>query len=468
MKHTYFKYILGAALCASAGTAMAQGLKSAYYTDGYYYQHDMNPAFGNERNFVAIPVIGNLNLNSYGNFGYEDIVFDNPRYGIDSQKRLTTFMNPYISSSEALSGLNSGDNRIQGDVNIGLLAAGFKAFGGYNTIELNVKTSFGASLPYGLFEFARNTGNRSYDIGDISMRAMGYAELALGHSRQINEKLRLGAKVKFLVGVARADVNLKDVKADLTSDNQWTVSGKAESEVSLKGFKYQSKTKEYKTQSGSYEYVNDVDVDGGGVGGFGLAVDLGGIYKINEDWTVNASILDLGFISWSNNMHATNLSNSFTFSGFHDVDITSESGATIEDKSEAYEDQLAQFANLTDQGDKGGRTTALGATVNLGCEYTLPVYRKISFGALASTRIYGDYSYTEGRLSANWTPLSWLDGGVSFAANSFTTSMGWVLNFHPKGCNIFLGMDHILGKVSSESIPLSSNASFAMGVNVTF
>ena len=70
--------------------------------------------------------------------------------------------------------------------------------------------------------------------------------------------------------------------------------------------------------------------------------------------------------------------------------------------------------------------------------------------------------------SANWTPLSWLDGGVNFAVNSFTTSMGWVLNIHPKGYNFFIGMDHVLGKTSKEGIPLSSNASLALGMSIAW
>ena len=46
--------------------------------------------------------------------------------------------------------------------------------------------------------------------------------------------------------------------------------------------------------------------------------------------------------------------------------------------------------------------------------------------------------------------------------------MGWVLNIHPKGYNLFIGMDHLLGKMSKECIPLSSNASVAVGMNITW
>ena len=67
----------------------------------------------------------------------------NPRFGIDSNKKMTTFMNPYISDAKALDGFSTGNNRVVGDVSVALLAAGFKAFGGYNTVELNSKSSLG-------------------------------------------------------------------------------------------------------------------------------------------------------------------------------------------------------------------------------------------------------------------------------------------------------------------------------------
>ena len=464
------KYMALGLLSMCSLHAMAQQLNSAYFTNDYKFRHTMNPAYGNEQNYVSMPGFGNVNVSTMGNFGYEDVIFDNPMFPSTSKDRLTTFMNPYISTADALKGFNSGDNKILGDVSITVLSAGFKGFGGYNTVELNARTSFGVSMPYELFEFAKNTGNRTYNIGNISANGQAFAELAFGHSRQINEKLRVGAKVKLLFGAGRGDVNIDNVKADLAADDKWTVSGHAKSEVSVKGFTYKTEEKEYKEEGrGTYQYVNDVDVDGAGLGGFGLAFDLGGVYKINNDFTVSAALLDLGFIKWSNNMVAVNGGEEFVFNGFHDVAVNEDrGGSTLSMQGDKYSDQLADFANLQDKGDEGGRTTGIGATLNLGCEYTLPVYRKITFGVLSSTRFRGDYSWTEARVSANRTPLKWIDGGVNMAFGSYRNSFGWVLNFHPKGYNFYVGMDHTLGKVSKEFIPLNSNAAVSVGMSVAW
>lgn len=462
-------YMMTAAMTLCGTTITAQTMNSAYFTGDYKYRHDLNPAYGNEQNYISWPALGNLNVSTHGNFGYGDVVMNNPMFGKGSDKKMTTFLNPYISSSDALSGFSKGNNRISGNVDITILSAGFKAFGGYNTIELGARTSFGMSLPYELFEFAKNTGNKSYDIGDVTANATAFAQLAFGHSHQIGDKLRIGAKVKFLFGGARADMKMENLKADLTADDKWTVTGKATANVSMKGFTYLESEEEYNDpQRGTYHKVDDVDIDGAGLGGFGMAFDLGGIYKINRDWTVSAAVVDLGFINWSNNMQATNRSQSFIFNGFHDTAVKSDHTNSLDNQADKYGDQIADFANLSDEGDQGSRSTGFGATVNVGCEYTLPVYRKLTFGLLSSTRINGDHTWTEGRLSANVAPLKWLDGGINFAVNSYTASMGWVLNIHPKGQNFFIGMDHLLGKTSKEFIPLSSNASVCVGFNVAW
>ena len=460
------KIILVATLMLSVVTATAQSLNSAYFTDGYNFRHTMNPAYGNDQSYVSIPALGNINVRTQVNFGYDAIIKNNPNpYG---NKTMTTFLNPYIDASTALEDFASGNNRVVGSVGITLLSAGFKAWGGYNTIEINSKTNFGVSLPYELFEFAKNTGNKNYDIGDINAGALSYVEIAFGHSRQLTDQWRAGAKLKVLLGVGRADVKMENVKAQLNDANQWLISAKAQADVSMKGFTYKQKDKEYKQKPGSYKYVNDLDVDGAGIGGFGLGIDLGATYKLNDDWNFSAALLDLGFISWSNDMQARNISDQFIFDGFHDAEVSKSSPNSFKNQGQSYSDQMAEFANLQDQGDQGGRTTGIGTTLNVGAEYTLPMYRQLSFGLLSSTRLQGEYSWTEARLSANWEPLNWLDGGMSLGVGSFGASAGWLINIHPKGFNFFIGMDHILGKQSKEFIPLSSKASVNLGMNITW
>ncbi|MDE7090010.1 MAG: hypothetical protein K2O54_07815, partial [Prevotella sp.] len=101
-------------------------------------------------------------------------------------------------------------------------------------------------------------------------------------------------------------------------------------------------------------------------------------------------------------------------------------------------------------------------------EYTLPAYRKLTFGLMNSTRIQSKYSWTEFRLSANVAPAKIFSVGVNVAAGTYGCAFGWILNFHPTGFNLYLGMDRTFSALAKQGIPLSSNASFNLGMNFPF
>ena len=83
-----------AVLCI-ATTATAQNLLSGYYTEGNLYRHDINPAIGNDRNYVSIPVIGNLDINMNSNLKVKHILFN--RGG-----KTVLFTNPMVDPGEVL------------------------------------------------------------------------------------------------------------------------------------------------------------------------------------------------------------------------------------------------------------------------------------------------------------------------------------------------------------------------------
>ena len=133
------KSIMSVMLLGITATATAQNLNSGYFNDGYQYRHDLNPAFANEKNYVAIPGLGNINVGMNSN-----IAVDNILYNVNGRTAL--FLNPNVSTEEFLSGVND-KNKITEELKVQILGAGFKAFGGYNTVELNARQSIDANVP---------------------------------------------------------------------------------------------------------------------------------------------------------------------------------------------------------------------------------------------------------------------------------------------------------------------------------
>lgn len=129
---------------------------------------------------------------------------------------------------------------------------------------------------------------------------------------------------------------------------------------------------------------------------------------------------------------------------------------------------IATLYELQDNGDQGGRTKMLGATLNLAAQYRFPYYDKLTFGLVNTTRIQGAYSWTDFRLSANVAPVKIFSAGASLAAGSYGVAFGWILNLHMTGFNFYLGMDRTLGSLAKQGLPLSSNGSVNLGINFLF
>lgn len=453
MKKT--KYIL-AALMLSATGAYAQYTNSGYFTEGYTYRHQLNPAFGNEKNYISIPAIGNMNMGIVGNMNLQDFI-----YNIDG--KTTTFLHPDVSASEFMGNIED-ENELNFDTRIQILSVGFKGFGGYNTIGVSMRGSLYGMMPKALFQFAKEgITNKTYDISDFGLHTNAYAELALGHSRQINDKLRVGANLKFLFGLANIDAEFNKAKLRLGEDH-WDATVNAEIQASVKGLEYETETSDFSGKP----YVNGMDVDGFGLNGFGMAVDLGAEYKLNDTWRFSAALLDFGFISWSNNMVATTNGDKNVTTDKYKFDFDENADPDFEDQIDNFGDELMSLYELDNEGDKGGRTKMLGATINLGAEYTLPAYNKLKFGLMNTTRFQGTNTWTEFRLSANVAPVKIFSAGANIAAGTYGMGFGWILSFHPKGFNLFAAMDHTLGKVSKEFVPLTSKGTFNLGVNIPF
>lgn len=457
-----YRIFLAVAALGMASAATAQNLKSGYFTDGYQYRHDLNPAFANEQNYVAMPALGNLNVGLNSNIGVDNILFN-----VDGRTAL--FLNPNVSADEFLSGIND-KNKISEDLKVQILGAGFKGFGGYNTIEINARQSLGIQLPGSVLRLAKEgVQNQTYDISDLNASAVGYAEIALGHSRQITDKLRVGAKLKVLLGIANIDAEV--TKGQITlGENSWTGVTNANLQASIKDltFEMEQKMRGPEGEETEHEYVSGVDDSSWGVNGFGFAVDLGAEYKFDNNWKFSAALLDLGFIGWKTNFMASTNGDRTIDTDTYIFNMDDDEAHSFENEMDRFTEGLAALYELQDNGDQGSRTKALAATMNLGVEYTPDFYNKMSFGLLNSTRFAGKYSWTDFRLSANVAPCKIFSASANFSVNTYGTSMGWLLNFHPNGFNLFLGMDHTLGKLAKQGLPLSGKGNFSIGINFPF
>lgn len=453
-----YKSILAASLLLCTAGVAAQDTYSGYFLDNYDYRFEMNPAFGNEKGFLSMPVLGNLNLAMRGNLNLQDVV-----YNLDGKTVL--FTNPGISTQEAMSKFHD-KNRLGANIKLDLLTVGFKGFKGYNTISVKTNVNVNASLPGSFFSLAKEgIENKTYDITNLFGNANAYVTVGLNHSHNIKqvEGLRVGGTLKFYIGGGNVDFKLN--KAHLTlGENSWQAVTNGDIYASLTGFKYDTKSND----NTGREYVSGGNLDDGfGINGFGMGLDLGAEYKW-KDFKFSLAVLDLGFMNWGKTAWAsTNGDRTFDTDGYI-FNANGDADNSFSKEWEKMRDDISELYELTDNGYLEHRSRTLGATINAGVDYALPYYRKLHFGLVNSTYINGPYTWTQFRLSANVAPVKWVSANVNMVAGTYGVGFGWLLNLHTRGFNFFVGSDHTIGRLAKQMIPLKSNADFNFGLNFPF
>lgn len=427
-------------------SANAQFLRTSYFMEGTHYRQQLNPALTPTKGYFNLPVIGAVNATvGSTSLGYQDII-DIIDDGDDFYTK-PDFMNRL-----------KDNNKLNVNFSTEILSAGWYKGKNFWSFNIGLRTDIGANLTKNMFTFLNemetveeNWRNSNYDISGQQLNINAYTEIGLGLSRQINSRLTVGARVKALLGIGNMELKLNRVamSANLPSDqqiNQWssesywnsmTPSQAAQAAQELKdkfnnyhanltvGAELKSSFKglELQEEEGK-DYVTDFDFDSGklGIAGYGFGIDLGASYKILDNLTVSASVLDLGFISWSKS------STKIASANPDPIDIKGSTYANMVDPNnpntvmnavnqlqndaQGYMDRVTNgdvldydMLQLEVSDAKESRKSRLASTLVLGAEYGF-FNNKLAVGVLSTTRFVQPDALTELTFSANYRPKS--------------------------------------------------------------
>lgn len=442
-------------LAASVSLYAQEAMNSAYFLDGYSFRHEYNPAFVSARNYIALPAIGSVNLSLNSNLGLRTFL-----YPLDNGK-LGTFMHPEVTPEEFKKNIRRNNNLCVGASTKILSIGAWGKHGGFTTVGIDLKANAGANIPGSLFEFMKNPGaSQTYNVDNLGLNINSYLQIAVGHSRKIGEKLNVGAKVKFLVGLAAADVNIDKMELSMKQD-KWSVTAQGGARISSgKGLLTVGTTEDGQLDftSAAIDPMNALRENGvnGLLGGYGAAIDLGATYEILDGLTVSASVLDLGFLRWNSSIYAKADGISWEFEGFEDVDPN----AGMNDQITAIAEDFAEMLVMR-KDSEGPSTQALTCKVNAGIEYKMPFWKGLSVGALYSGRYNGAYTFNEGRLAVNLALGNVFSLSGSYGISNFGQSVGAALNLHFIPFQLYVATDALFWDVTA---PVAKVGNFAIGL----
>lgn len=398
----------------------------------------INPSMRPDRSFVSIPIIGGFSVGANNSFSYKDVISTNAA----GEK--------YVNSSNLLKYIN-GKDLLMLRLNLDIINTGFfVSENGYMGVSLRVRTHVAGSLPGGLLGAVLDNPINEYKSFDISTKpnAIGWAELGVSYSHQINESWQVGARLKYLNGIASMQSNGMDVVLDKQYD-RYRLSG----DYSLRGGGIDFAKNRSQLTIGSNP---------------GVSADIGATYTApDKRWYVLAGVSDLGAIFW-NAQHSSVIQ---THSGGKAYDYYGM------DNLKGLLNGSTSITHLLDSAYKGFSKVLNADTTKVGFTQMLPT----SFHAAGS---YAIDSYRRHNVSASFVGMLPYHGkmhtqaSVGYSYRTVTGTWQFMTNYTYKSNNpiniglgsvmttgifqLYLSADNI---ISAFSLASARGASFNMGLN---
>jgi Family of unknown function (DUF5723) len=259
-----------------------------------------NPAFKPEYKFsIGLPGSSVFAQLSNNGFTYNDFISkQNSILTADLDKLYSSLRNKnYINAN-----LNADLFRISVKANARL----------YFTFNVSAKAYSRIMLPKDLAGlFIKGTDPYVNGTAKLSPKAeiIGYAEVGWGAAYTVNNKLTVGAKLKFLRGAINATSQSAQFDLSISENYALTVTGNAD--IRTSGI-HNLEDDEYDPGKNWRDFMKNT----------GVAVDLGATYKLMEDrLTVGLSLIDLGGIHWKNDLYGYRLDPTKAKYTFEGIDI---------------------------------------------------------------------------------------------------------------------------------------------------
>ncbi len=458
------KYILFILLFLSVFGAFSQSLNNTlYFLQNSPQSNKLNPAIMPEYNvWIGFPGISSIYLNySNNSFSVEDILHKGKGINKDS---VVIDINSFHSALKNTNTINLTNENT-------FFAFGFRANKSYITFDISQKNDLMFGFDKDMVTFLKN-GNAGYlgktfDFGNLQLNGSVYNQIALGYAREFGEKkdFIVGVKFKLLFGVSNVDMT--DSEMSVYTNNDASL-------IRLKSKQIIRASMPLNIVRDADGYVNFDDLDFNddnidakfytGTENKGFGIDIGAQYKVNEDLTLSASIIDLGMIKWKANTYEFYQDASFDWkggdwsqSGNSDAPDYKEIGDVMDDLVDSLGDKF-QFMDR-----EKAYSTPLHAKLYVGGSYKLKDW--VTVGALSRTQFYYGNIVTSLTLSANTRVCRNVSASMSYtAANNSYTNLGFGLTAK-LGCLQFYA---VTDNLMAANFTKTQLVNFRFGLNMLF
>lgn len=332
---------------------------------------------------------------------------------------------------------------------VDLLGVGFKVGDGFFSMGarqiLDLKVDFNRDLFQFLWFGNASAEGRHVNISGFDAEFVQRTSYYAGYQHAfLEDKLRIGARAKFLIGqqnfyVDRMNIDLR------TSDSS---SLHASSDVRIR------------TAGVATEFGGDnVSIFQEMVfpKNHGYALDLGVHFSPSKSWDISASILDLGYIDWREDTRDYIAEGSFDYQG---LNANLGDDRPIESQDDILDSLKAAFGSK--EIDGRSYTRNLSSRVFAAVDYNLN--KKHSLGGIYHLRLWEGQGYHDFSVNYRARLARWFQFIVNYSViNGTYDNVGGGFDLKTGPVQLYVLSDNVLGSVFYEKM---QSASVRVGINI--
>lgn len=376
-------------------------------------------------------------------FRYKDLIYKRP------DDSLTFDMNNAIRKMDE-------KNYLLTHAQVDLFSVGFKIKKNYFNITATEKFSGILNYSRGFVDFLWNGNGPSIDQTvnlSLGLQYTHYREYGINYVRKVNSKLNVGMKLKYLYGME----NIQTVRAGLTlytDPKDYALRAQSDVLINKSGNIKDLAGTDLKFVDYAFGYKNT-----------GMAIDLGGQYKITDKIAVNASLIDFGGINWKSNVQnyqSIDPEASYTYRGLYIGDVINDTTTINQAFNQVLDSAYAAFKIDTTFNEY---RTRLNKQVYLGGTYQLTEKFETNLlfhGLFFDGKMRPGLSASIGGKLGN---LVHMNVCYSIFNKSFN-NLGWGVSINTNGgSQFYVVSDNILGAIFPQN---AKSFNIRIGMNLRF
>ena len=218
--------------------------------------------------------------------------------------------------------------------------------------------------------------DQDFSTGHARINSSVYSELGATYAREIDDKLWVGLRLKYLLGGLNITTNKLALSLrGIESDNTLEIG--AEADIRVSG--------PIEFTLDAYDLVDEISVDSTNqifsTDNPGYAVDLGLVYTVSPKLVLSAAVTDIGEIRWKNDVKQLTLDTTYRYTGADLSDSIDDQADNYKSSEDVLDELKEDIKNeFSFQLTEDSYTEKLPYTISMGAEFRL--LKNLDFGAM--------------------------------------------------------------------------------------